>query len=233
MRKLAVVLMATCSLAYASMAYAADLGARQPMKAPPLQYAPAFNWTGFYGGVNAGWGWIHGSGNIAIGGATGPTSGSGNGFLGGGQIGYNWQTGAFVFGLETDFQGAAGDSDLTATAGATTVTGTARNPWFGTVRGRIGYAFDRSLLYVTGGAIYGESRLHGTVNTTGPFSSSTTYWTWTVGGGYEAMLWDRWSGKIEYLYGGTPSDVPVPPGTTAISGDIHTNIVRAGLNYHF
>ena len=234
MRKLTVALLATTSLGFASIAFAADLPARQSYKAaPPVEFAPAFSWTGFYAGVNAGWGWTSGSGTITIGGASGPTSGSGNGFLGGGQIGYNWQTGAFVYGLEADFQGSTGSGSANATAGATVVTATAKDPWFGTFRGRLGYAFDRSLLYITGGAVYGESTLSGTVNTTGAFDSSATYWTWTAGAGYEAMLWDRWSGKIEYLYIGNPSNVPVPPGTTAISGSAHSHILRVGLNYHF
>ena len=183
--------------------------------------------------MNAGWGWTNGSGTITIGGATGPTSGSGDGFLGGGQIGYNFQSGAFVYGLEADFQGASGSGDTTATASATTVTATARNPWFATFRGRLGYAFDRSMIYATGGAVYGKTTLSGTVNTTGPFDASATYWSWTAGAGYEAMLWDHWSGKIEYLYIGSPSDSPVPPGTAALSGNAHSNILRAGLNYHF
>jgi opacity protein-like surface antigen len=54
-----------------------------------------------------------------------------------------------------------------------------------------------------------------------------------VGGGVETMLWDRWSAKLEYLYVGTPNKVPEPPGTTTADGNAHTNIVRAGLNYHF
>jgi outer membrane immunogenic protein len=213
-------------------AFAADLPARMPVKAVP--YVPAaYNWTGFYVGANLGYGWSSGSGTITIGGASGPYSGSGNGLLGGVQLGYNWQAGAAVFGIETDFQASGGRGDVNATAGATAVTATAKNPWFGTIRGRLGWAFDRWMVYATAGGLYGKATLDGTVNTTGPFSASTTYWTWVVGGGVEAALWDRWTGKIEYLYAGSPTDVPVPPGTTALSGSGHAHVLRAGLNYRF
>jgi outer membrane immunogenic protein len=197
-------------------------------------YAPIpFTWTGFYVGGNAGWGWTDGDGTLTIGGVSGPVSGSGDGFLGGLQAGYNWQIDSFVVGVETDFQGSSGSSDLNFAAGAVTGTGTAKTPWFGTIRGRLGYAADRWLFYVTGGGLYGKSTLDGTLSTTGPFSSSATYWTWTAGAGIETMLWDRWSGKLEYLYAGTPDNVPTAPGTTDVSGNAHTSIVRIGLNYHF
>ena len=236
MRKLLVAFLSTSALAagLASNAQAADMPARMPAKAPVYAPVPVFSWTGFYLGGNLGWGWSSGDGTIAFGGAPGPVSGDGNGFLGGITAGYNWQAANnLVFGLETDFQGSTGSGDVNATAGGTTMAATAKSPWFGTIRGRIGYAFDRSMIYATGGAVYGENKLEGTLSTTGAFSTSATYWTWTVGGGYEAMLWDRWSAKIEYLYVGTPSDVPVPPGTSGLDGDSHSHIVRVGLNYHF
>jgi len=231
-----ITLLATTGLAFAlsSAAQAADMPARMPTKAPPPVYAPPpFTWTGFYLGANAGWGWSSGDADITLGGATGTISGDGNGFLGGIQAGYNWQTGPLVLGLETDFQGSTGKGDLNGSAGATGISGSLKTPWFGTVRGRLGYAQDRWLFYVTGGAVYGELNYDGTLSTTGAFSASSTYWSWTVGGGIEAMLWDRWSGKIEYLYAGKPSDFPVPPGTTDLSGSVNNNIIRVGLNYHF
>ncbi len=77
--------------------------------------------------------------------------------------------------------------------------------------------------------------LSGTVSAPGggAFDSSETYWSWTVGGGVEYSLWDRWSTKVEYLYVGTPSESPVPPLTTGVGGDATTHIVRTGLNYRF
>lgn len=234
MRRSVLSIVATGLLAVGSIsvAAAADIPARMPAKAPPAVYVPPFSWTGFYAGVNAGWGWTDGNGTLGAGPFTGPASTSGNGFLGGVQIGYNWQAGNIVFGLETDFQGSTGSGSASGSAGPVAFTGTAETPYFGTVRGRLGYAFDRNLIYITGGGAYGKSTLDGTLNTTGAFSSSATFWTWTIGAGYEAMLWDRWSAKAEYLYVGTPDSAPTPPGTT-LSGDTDTHIVRVGLNYHF
>jgi outer membrane immunogenic protein len=227
---IALLALGTLAMGWAQPATAADLSMPAPPPAAPVYMPPPFTWTGLYAGGNLGWGWSSGDGTLWI---TGlgpvPVSGSGDGFLGGVQLGYNWQTGAFVFGAETDFQGSAGRGNLNGLG----VTGTLKTPWFGTVRGRIGYAQDDWLFYVTGGGVYGEADYDGTLATTGAFSSSTSYWSWTIGGGIEAMLWDRWSAKLEYLYVGTPSDFPSPPGTIGVDGNINTNIVRAGLNYHF
>jgi outer membrane immunogenic protein len=215
-----------------SVACAADLP-RSVYKAPAV-VAPVFSWTGFYLGANLGYGWNDGDGTITVAGfGSGPVTGSGNGILGGGQIGYNWQTGPIVFGVEADIQGSGGRGDVTATAPGWASVGTAKTPWFGTIRGRIGYAFDRTMIYATGGGLYGQTDLDGTTTATGPFSASETFWTWTVGGGIEHMFLPNWSAKIEYLYADTPDNVPVPPLTTAITGTTHNNIVRAGINYHF
>lgn len=212
--------------------YAADIAVPPPVKAPAPVYAPpVFTWTGFYAGANIGWGWSDGDGTMFVTGlAPIPFSGDGDGFLGGVQAGYNWQTGAFVFGLETDFQGSSGRGDISG--GGLGTIGTLKSPWFGTIRGRVGYAMDRWMLYVTGGGAYAHLDFDGTLPT-GAFSSSTTAWSWTIGGGVEAMLWDRWSGKLEYLYIDTPSDFPAPTGTVAVDGTMNNHILRAGLNYHF
>ena len=213
---------------------AADLPGQQPyypaFKAPEM--VPYFTWTGFYIGGNIGYGWSDGSGTITFGPNTGPFSGDGDGVLGGVQAGYNWQTGAMVLGIEADIQASGGRGNVSGNAGPTFYSGTAKTPWFGTIRGRIGYAFDRTMVYATGGAVYGNAELDGVSSTLGPFSSSASYWTWTLGGGFEHALWDRWSTKVEYLYVGTPSSVPFPPAT-AVDGSQNTHIVRAGVNYRF
>jgi outer membrane immunogenic protein len=212
---------------------AADLGPGPVYKAPPAVFAPVFTWSGFYVGGNLGYGWASGSGTASLGGVPGTFSGSGSGFLGGAQLGYNLQTGNWVWGLEADFQGSAGDGNVHGSAGATTFNATAKTPWFGTARGRIGYAFNRSMVYGTGGLACGRNELDGTVTPGGAFSSEKNFMTWTIGAGYETMLWDRWSAKLEYLYLATPNDVPMPPGATNVDGSSTTHIVRAGLNYHF
>lgn len=143
------------------------------------------------------------------------------------------RNGPWVFGVEVDFQGSTGEGNVTGVAGGNRLAMTAETPWFGTVRGRVGYAWDRTLWYVTGGALYGESELNGTVTGVGPFSSSETFWTWTVGGGVEWAIWDRWTAKVEYLYAGTPNNVPAIPRTTILDGSTDTHIVRTGLNFRF
>jgi outer membrane immunogenic protein len=225
-------LLVTINLA-TQTAYAADLPARpRPYLKAPV-YVPQFTWTGFYVGGNLGWGWSTGDGTVSFGGPSGNTSGYGDGFLGGIQAGYNWQFGSFVAGLEADFQGSAAKGQAGGNAGGTSFIGDVKTPWFGTIRARAGYAFDRTMLYVTGGGLYGKTNYNGTVSTTGPFSSSSTSWAWTAGGGVEISLWERWSTKLEYLYVWTPDKVPDVPGTTSGSGTVNTQIVRAGLNYHF
>lgn len=212
-------------------AYAADI-ARPVYKAPPPVVA-LYNWSGFYVGGNIGWGWSSGDGDVLINGIPGTISGSGDGFLGGIQAGYNWQNGPWVFGIETDFQGSAGDADIFAFAGGNTLSGTIKGPWFGTIRGRIGYAWDRALWYVTGGALYGKHEIDGVITGFGPFSASTTAWTYTVGGGLEWAVADRWTAKVEYLYAGPPNDTPSIPGLSITGGEAHAHILRTGLNYRF
>jgi outer membrane immunogenic protein len=161
---------------FVSVASAADL----PTKAPVAVAAP-YSWSGFYLGANLGGSWGHSSTDVTLSRLTetpiGSTSTGVNGALGGLQVGYNWQTGRMVFGLETDIQatGQRGGSqvmdtvllDLLCLAPCTPpppvpVTGTfsqtQKLPWFGTFRGRIGVTpTDRWLLYVTGGLAYGET----------------------------------------------------------------------------
>lgn len=216
----------------APAALAADLP-RGPVKAPLQPFVPLFSWTGFYVGGNLGYGWSDGDGTITAGVVSGPYSGSGNGILGGVQAGYNWQTGGWVLGIEADFQASGGKGPVSGVAGAAVFTGTAKTPWFGTIRGRLGYTFDRTLVYITGGGVYGRAELEGVSNVTLPYSVSEDYWTWTVGGGVEQALWaSRWSAKIEYLYVGAPDNIPIPPGT-AVTGDLQSHIIRGGVNYRF
>jgi outer membrane immunogenic protein len=212
-----------------SLASAADMPiykARPPVVA-------VFSWTGFYAGLNAGYAWGDGSGTMGTGFAVAAISGSLSGFVGGGQIGYNWQMGSWVFGVETDLQGSAAKGTVTATAPGYSMLATEKLPWFGSIRGRLGYAFDRTMVYATGGAVYGSAELTGTDTALGPFSNSITYWTWTIGGGIEQMFMPNWSAKIEYLYVGSPNKVPVPPTAAWVDGSEHANIIRAGINYHF
>lgn len=202
-----------------SSAFAADM----PTKAgaPLLSPAPAMTWTGFYVGLNAGYGWA----NTSVTGAAG--SSNLTGFVGGGQIGYNWQVGALVLGLEGDFQGTGQTNSATALG----ITVEQKLPWFATARGRLGYAFGPWMLYATGGAAWVNYKLSATsLGTT--VSDNATKAAWTVGGGVEWMFMPRWSIKAEYLYLDTGTTTVTLFGTP-ISGRAKDSIARLGVNYHF
>jgi outer membrane immunogenic protein len=197
-------LVLTCMVTLAS-GNAADMYGYGGYKGGPA-YAEV-NWSGFYAGVNAGYG---SSGRTDY---LDPTGG-----FGGGQMGYNWQSGHFVFGLETDFQGA-GISDSNFFDKSTM-------NWFGTVRGRLGYAFDRTLVYATGGFAYGQ------VENDGFHEAQTGY---VLGGGVEYKFRPDWSVKVEYQYLNldAPLSSPVGPLGYGFGETTKVHTVRVGLNYHF
>ena len=190
--------------------------------APPRAFIQPNTWTGFYIGINGGGAWGDSKWS-SIG--TFDMSGA----MVGGTVGYNWQFGSpWVLGLEgdVDWTNIDGSSNAICAAGCKT-----SNSWLATVRGRIGYAFDRFLPYFTGGAAFGEVK--GSVAGFGSFSETKV--GWTVGGGLEYAFVDNWTVKLEYLYvdlgkahcnaacsGGDPFDVT-----------FQTGIVRGGVNYKF
>jgi len=236
MRRLAIALLA--SIAVIGSAAAADMPTKAPMytKAPVI--VPPYNWTGFYIGGNVGYSWGRQDVSLLPGGTT--DSVRLDGVIGGGQLGYNWQFNQIVLGLEADIQasGQKGDGIDPAPINSTflpTITFNDKLDWFGTVRGRLGFAQDRWLAYVTGGWAYGHGNLSGTATGFGAFSASTNYSGWTVGGGVEWAFMDKWSAKLEYLYidfGDGPTIALAPP-TTVVGGKMTDNIVRVGLNYKF
>lgn len=216
LRLITVVVASLCSAAFA-----ADL----PRKAPVSYIAPepVMTWTGFYIGANAGYGWA----NVG----TNGVSSNLTGFIGGGQLGYNWQTGAWVFGVEGDFQGADEKRSDTGTIGGISFTVDQKIQWFATARGRIGYAFDSWLLYFTGGAAWQSYKLSASA-LGASVSDDTTKIGWTVGGGIEWMFMPRWSAKLEYLYMDT-GDTDVTLFGTTFTGRAKNSIARIGVNYHF
>lgn len=226
--------------ATAGNAIAADMpeSAAPSPEPSPIFYAPApYSWSGIYIGGNFGWAWTQISDTITIPGTgTGSLTGNTHGFLGGVQAGYNWQLSQpIVIGIEADFQGAqatAAGRSVNGVAGAAIITGTANTPYFGTVRGRIGYAHGTLMFYGTAGAVYGGSTLRATVMPFGPFYSSATFASWTAGAGIEAGLGGNYSAKLEYLFIGSPSNSPLIPGA-ALTGSSGTSLVRAGVNYRF
>jgi outer membrane immunogenic protein len=203
MKKIAMAGVAAVMLA-AAPAGAADLSRGY---AAPAPYSP-FSWTGAYAGANLGYQF----------GSVTNSSVEPNGFMGGGQIGYLWQNGQFVYGVETDLQASGADD----TVGGLKFS----NPWFGTLRGRVGWAaMSNFLFYGTGGLAYGGGKLE-----TGAGSESHSHFGWSVGAGAEVALTPHWSTKVEYLF------VNLNDERYALTGLNHTfesNLLRFGFNYRF
>jgi outer membrane immunogenic protein len=168
----------------------------------------AYSWAGPYLGGNIGYAWgdVHNN----------PTEPSG--FAGGVQGGYNWQSGPLVFGLEGDFAITGADDRFAGWKFS--------NPWFGTVRGRVGYAFNNLLVYGTGGLAFGELK-----GERFGLSEAHTNAGWTLGAGAEFGLAQNWSAKVEYLY------VDLGESTfsfvTPVKNSYQFGILRFGVNYHF
>jgi outer membrane immunogenic protein len=228
MKKFLLSSVAALGIIAAGAASAADLPSRRgPVEAPI--YVPVFTWTGFYVGANAGYAWGQiDSTNVGVIGGFGNFADP-DGFVGGGQIGYNYQIGQWVIGAEADFQGA----DLKATAFAPGVTASNEINYFGTVRARVGYAFDRFLPYVTGGFAYGNVK-NKVTTPFGAFSDDNTQYGWTVGGGLEYAFTNNLTAKLEYLYVDLDKEsITVPGGTFNANVETKFSVVRAGLNYKF
>jgi outer membrane immunogenic protein len=243
-------------LLFAGPVFAADLATK------PL-YAPVFSWTGFYVGVNGGGGWSNSTGDLfcetparVVGGFGCSSSAPGTlkpgGGIFGGQAGYNFQTGPFVWGIETDIQWSGIKASATSAvpccvgiAGDTGVGTTSQSlDWFGTVRGRMGYTlWDRGLLYGTGGLIYGQEKVSGSLTFPvagyGPASDASTHAGWTAGGGFEYAFTNNVTGKIEGLYYdmGSQTLSATAPANNGFTESATFNykgvLVRAGLNWKF
>ena len=217
------------SIGIAAMIAAVAVAA--PLAAQAQQANP--KWEGGYAGVNAGGLWDTTSANIGYSSGGGSLTGSGGGFVGGVQAGYNWLFGSIVVGPEIDFQGSTLSSYLSGGAGNSSITATETIPWFSTMRMRAGYAVGSVMPYVTGGAVWGHQRLQGTDSANGYFDSSNNFWTYTVGGGVEGRLNDQWSTTAEYLWIGTPNTPLSSPSTTSIDERSIGNLLHVGVNYHF
>ena len=245
------LLLATVAFAALSApAMAADLATKYPVKA--VAVAPVFSWTGFYIGANVGYGGdkftfdevesYYGYPYYAN-----STSLNSSGFFAGGQIGYNYQfANNVVLGVETDLQwsGIEGKEDYSSVYiyGGYPYTSSygASVDYFGTIRARIGYAFDRFLPYITGGAAYGKTKVSGSYagEGFGSFDSSSTNWGWTVGGGVEYAITNNWTFKTEYLYvdlGSTDYTYGSYDGFYTYAGTVDTKFhtLKAGVNYKF
>jgi outer membrane immunogenic protein len=193
-----------------AMTAAGTAGAADLPRGPAPYYAPTpnvYNWTGAYVGLNLGYEW-------------GKVTNSGidpSGVAGGGQIGYNWQSGQFVFGAEADIQASAADDTFAPYKFS--------NPWFGTLRGRAGFAINNMLLYGTFGLAYGDLKAE-----FGGLDESKTLVGWTGGLGMEVGFAPNWSAKVEYLYMDLGSRTYTLTGT---DNGLQASYLRLGVNYHF
>lgn len=190
-------------LAFAAMfsisAQAADL---RPGSVPYMSHGmfAAYNWSGPYIGANLGYEF----GNLS-------------GIMGGGQIGYNFQYNQFVFGADADLQASNADETFAAYKFS--------NPWFGTMRGRFGMAFNNVMLFATAGLAYGAGEVE-----IGALAETRTSFGWTVGLGIEVGFTPQWTAKAEYLYIDLADKGYVLSGT---SHGVESSIVRMGVNYRF
>ena len=247
MKKMLLGTTMLATLMLAGAAQAADL----PRKAPPPAPPPQWNWTGWYIGAHVGGGWgtkdwtdhafcFEGrcepaEGTFAL------TNQSVSGFLGGGQIGYNWQTNWFfgsapvVLGIEADVSG----SDIRGTSPCAIIdTCRTKVDSLGTIAARIGGVWDRALIYLKGGGAWVHDKHTRVDSDFDDFDSfSTTRWGWTIGGGIEYAFAPAWSAKLEYNF----MDFGDKTFTTfrnveefesfRIRQTLHA--VKIGLNYHF
>lgn len=219
-------------------ASAADLSARPAYKAPVPVIAPAHNWTGFYVGGVAGYGW--GDTHHFVEGFnadTGDFDLRGSAF--GGLVGFNLQAGSWVFGIESDWshsniKGASGTGNFGGYDCQNDPGCRTRVKSFGTTRVRLGYAHDRLLAFITGGVAYGklEADIFDSIDV--GFSGGERRSGWTAGGGLEYALWQQWSAKLEYLHVDLGDFIyGQPPNATGSASSARFGIVRGGINFKF
>src|SRR3569832_295493 len=207
MRGLIVGAAALVTAGWTASAEGADFNYGQRAPYTVNQPLNAYSWAGPYLGGNIGYAW----------GSVDNNPSKPSGFVGGVQAGYNFQNGPFVFGVAGDIQAAGADDTFAPWKFS--------NPWFGTLRGRAGYAFNNVLFYGTAGLAFGELR----AQTFGWSESHTTAGS-TIGDGAEVGLAPNWSAKLEYLY----IDLSTSQfAITGVSNGYSASVVRAGVNYRF
>jgi outer membrane immunogenic protein len=233
------LIVATACVAISSVgAFAADLPAQVRVPAPAVA---AFSWTGFYLGGELGWirtNPEYTTGVLLLGTPfiVSPTASNKNGLSYGALAGYNYQTGNLVLGLEGDFQGwTVGKIRYTAVTGDFL---TAHSKWGGSIRGRLGYAADRALFYLTGGAAFVSNET--SIPTTGiSIGGDGARWGWTVGAGLDYAVTNNWFTGIEYRYSQFETKnfiYPIPIlnlGLVGFKQELSNNQVSARVGYKF
>jgi outer membrane immunogenic protein len=197
---------------FAGSALAADLVQSQPAPTPPAVTTPVNTWAGPYAGIYLGYGWDHFNTNTPVGDV------NASGVTGGVYGGYNWQSGSWVYGLEGDL----GYADANRTTGGLNV----KQGMDGSIRGRIGWAADPFLTYITGGYAATDSRL------AAGNSDSHVLSGWTIGAGVETKLTRNLTARVEYRYSDYGSQT-YNLGGTGYSSGLSTNELRVGLGFQF
>jgi outer membrane immunogenic protein len=222
-------------LGFAVPASAADLPRRGPAVAP-VAVAPIYNWTGFYIGGHVGWG--RGESDFHLDPAFGFGSGSiltleGDGFLGGGQVGFNYQVGTFVFGVEGQFSWTDISHSISATDFGITASLTTESNWIATIAGRLGVAFGNALFYGKGGVAFLDWTTTACVTGFGCASAGDTETGWMVGVGLEYGFTPNWSAKIEYNFNQFDDVARNIFAGTGLENDVEFHVVKFGINYRF
>jgi outer membrane immunogenic protein len=232
-------------LGMASSAQAADMRPAPPPPAP-VYMPPPFTWTGFYIGGNLGGAWANTAITDSLFGLS-FSNGNNGVFVGGGQVGFNYQVGNVVFGVEGDCDWAANNNKtVTGVVGPLghSFTASANDRWMATIAGRFGYAFDRWLIYAKGGGGWvGANGFTVTDVTTGASVTagrSNTISGWLVGGGFEWAFANNWTIRAEYDFFGlsgrsftVPATFPVLAGDTFTTGNNNIQMATVGINYKF
>jgi len=209
--------------------------AAKPAPVAPVSYAPEaiYSWTGFYIGGHAGAGFANSSWSDPFTGGSN-TFNTGAGFLGGGQVGANYQLNRLVLGVEGDFSWTGLKGSGTDSIGEAINTQT---NWTSTVTGRIGAAFDRLLIYGKGGVAFARDQSGFTDLAGNSAGTSLTRTGWTAGVGLEYGITPNWSAKIEYDYlsfGSQPLNfTTATPVTYSSSASLNVQEIKVGINFRF
>ena len=227
MNKLAPILMA-CAALLSRPAFGADMAVPRPLEKAAFHPTRVYEWTGFYVGVNGGY--AAGQSRVSFPGLGDSADFTLDGALVGGTLGFNFQAGPIVWGVEGDISLA--DISGGAACPAPGITCSVRNRWLGTARGRLGWAIYNWMPYITGGMAFGEVQ----VSALSTGSQSTTHGGWTAGGGVEVALNRNWSMKAEYLYvqlDNFSCEAPTCFALGAVSAPFREQLFRGGINYAF
>jgi outer membrane immunogenic protein len=233
MKRLLLASVGLVALGVAVPASAADLGVRRGPAVAPVAVAPIYNWTGFYIGGHVGWGRAETTTRDDFFGDSFDTNT--DGFLGGGQVGFNYQVGQFVFGVEGQISWTDLSKDFSETAGGFTATLDTKVNWLATIAGRFGVAFGNALIYGKGGVAFMDFSATACLTGFGCVNRSDTETGWMVGVGLEYGFTPNWSAKIEYNFNRF-DDVGNNILTCAACGihtDVDIHVVKGGINYRF